>query len=55
VHFLWGRHAAHNIDAVRQAAGVEWSIGRAGSDLEDIIQYRINTLLKYQDKPYADN
>ena len=52
--FLWGRRAAHDIDAVRQAAGVDvehWSPLR---ELDDIIGFRYEHLLKYQDKSYAE-
>ncbi|MFQ3201639.1 MAG: indolepyruvate ferredoxin oxidoreductase, partial [Zhongshania sp.] len=53
--FLWGRHAAHNIDGVRKAAGVEVEHWSPLDEVEDIIQYRYQHLLKYQDKQYADN
>lgn len=53
--FLWGRHAAHNIDGVRQAAGIETEHWSPLGEVEDIIQYRYQHLLKYQDKQYADN
>jgi indolepyruvate ferredoxin oxidoreductase len=53
--FLWGRHAAHNIDGVRQAAGIEAEHWSPLGEVEDIIQYRYQHLLKYQDKQYADN
>jgi indolepyruvate ferredoxin oxidoreductase len=52
--FLWGRRAAHDIDAVRQAAGVEVEHWSPLSELDEIIQYRYDHLLKYQDKNYAD-
>lgn len=53
--FLWGRHAAHNIDAVRQAAGVEVEHWSPLDQVDNIIQYRYQHLLKYQDRRYADN
>ena len=52
--FLWGRRAAHDIDAVRQAAGVPAEHWSPLNDVDDIIQYRYDHLVKYQDKNYAD-
>ncbi|MCP4388249.1 MAG: indolepyruvate ferredoxin oxidoreductase family protein, partial [Gammaproteobacteria bacterium] len=54
--FLWGRRYAVDAEAVRHAAGFE-EPHRPPADqanLDDIIDYRSNCLVEYQDQAYAE-
>jgi indolepyruvate ferredoxin oxidoreductase len=54
--FMWGRRYAVDADAVRRAAGFEQPHQPESdqSDLDEIIAYRSNYLVDYQDQAYAD-
>jgi len=55
--FLWGRRAAHDLDAVERAAKPVTPIALAKADvattLEDVTERRIRFLTDYQDAAYA--
>ena len=52
--FLWGRRAAVNIDAVLNQIGDDKSVRTALSAAQDIIDWRFDYLVKYQNKAWAD-
>ena len=51
--FAWGRHAAHNPQAIERRAGLATTTNRA-CGIDDIIAWRYQYLVDYQDKKYAD-
>ena len=52
--FLWGRRAAVNIDAVLNQIGDDKSVRTALTATQDIIDWRFDYLVKYQNKAWAD-
>ncbi len=52
--FLWGRHAANNPEAVQNQAGLTATTNRTLSGIDDIIEWRYQYLVDYQDRMYAD-
>ncbi len=52
--FTWGRRAAINLDAVENQAGIDESHSEPLQDLDEIVQWRHQYLVKYQDQAYAD-
>jgi indolepyruvate ferredoxin oxidoreductase len=51
--FLWGRRAVDNMAAVMSAAGVAVEHWAPLQSLDDIIEFRFQHLIKYQDRAYA--
>ncbi len=52
--FLWGRRAAHNLNAVDKAAAPTAALApELATSLEDIVEKRIAFLTGYQDEAYA--
>ena len=52
--FLWGRHAANNPEAVQSRAGLTETDNRTLVEIDDIIEWRYQYLVDYQDRMYAD-
>jgi indolepyruvate ferredoxin oxidoreductase len=55
--FLWGRLAAHDLEAVGKAAGVgirESQQVEKAETLDDLVAHRVAFLTKYQDAKYAE-
>jgi indolepyruvate ferredoxin oxidoreductase len=52
--FTWGRRAAINLDAVESQAGVDEGAQAPLKILDEIVQWRYDYLVKYQDKAYAE-
>tara|TARA_R110000772_G_scaffold226474_1_gene337183 strand:+ start:67905 stop:71387 length:3483 start_codon:yes stop_codon:yes gene_type:complete len=53
--FLWGRRAVDNMAAVMAAAGVAVEQWQPLESLDDIIEFRYQHLIKYQDLAYAQD
>ncbi|MGI9295821.1 MAG: indolepyruvate ferredoxin oxidoreductase family protein, partial [Pseudomonadales bacterium] len=51
--FLWGRRTAHDEEAVKRLAGLG-ERQQFLTDLDEIIDYRVNFLTQYQHKRYAE-
>jgi len=52
--FIWGRRGAIDLNAVLHQAAVDDKPDAVLTDLDDIIQWRYEYLVKYQNKRYAD-
>ena len=54
--FMWGRRAAHEPEKVRQIAHpkIKTISDKKGEDLEEIVAYRANYLVEYQNQALAD-
>ncbi len=52
--FLWGRHAANNVQAVQNRAGLGAAADRTATDIDEAIKRRCQYLVDYQDRIYAD-
>jgi indolepyruvate ferredoxin oxidoreductase len=52
--FLWGRRAGHDAEAVTKIALGNKTEVRLLTDLDDIINWRVNYLTEYQDADYAN-
>ena len=52
--FLWGRHAANNPEAVQSRAGLTETDNQTLIEIDDIIEWRYQFLVDYQDRMYAD-
>lgn len=50
---LWGRRAVVDLDAVRQAAGLDSTPWQPLQTLDDIVDHRYQQLIDYQDERYA--
>lgn len=53
--FDWGRRAAFDLAAVREAARIEEQTWEPLEDLNEIIEFRYQDLIGYQSKDYADS
>jgi len=53
--FMWGRRAAHDIDAVKKIALGDQPPQGPLTELDDIIAWRVNFLTDYQDADYAQH
>ncbi len=52
--FLWGRRAAVDLAAVVEKAGTDLNKHKPLTDIDEIIDWRANYLLDYQNQAYAD-
>lgn len=52
--FEWGRRAAHNLQAVMQLARLDGKKPAVLTDLDEVIAWRRDFLVRYQDQHYAD-